>query len=100
MTATLAPIPLGRVVMTRGVAELVRQRPVMAESILAWLRRHAVNDCPNLSDDDRRANALAMRDGDRVLTWWHGLSATGAPKLYIITEWDRSATTVLLADEY
>lgn len=100
MTAALSPIPLGRCVMTAGVAALVRQQPALAAQIATWIRRHAVNDCPDLSEHDRHANEDAIRDGDRVLTSWTVKTADDDVKLFVITEWDRSLTTVLRADEY
>jgi hypothetical protein len=100
VTATTAPIPLGRLVMTNGVAELIASDDGQGVRVLAWIARHARNDCPNLSEHDRQANEDAIRDGDRVLTHWTLPTADGDVKVYVITEWDRSLTTVLRADEY
>ena len=46
--------------------------------------------------DDRRANDRAVRDGERVLSAY----ATAAGRVWLITEWDRSATTLLLPEEH
>ena len=46
--------------------------------------------------DDRRANDRAVRDGDRVLS----ASETAAGRAWLLTDWDRSATTLLLPEEY
>lgn len=101
MTAqATVPIPLGRLVMTAGVAELVGQRPALAAAIGAWIGRHAVNDCPNLDAHDRAANDAAIRDGDRVLTAWTLADTGGDGRLWIITEADRSSTCVLFPSEY
>ena len=100
MTATAAPIPLGRLMMTRGVCELVRQQPAASLALPAWIRRHARNDCPNLSADDRAANAWAIEAGERVLTSWTLPLRSGDVTIWLITEADRSATTVLLPSEY
>lgn len=99
MTATVAHIPLGRLVMTAGVADLVRQHPALAQQIVDWLRRHRVNDCPNLDDHDRAANAWAIEAGERVLTSWT-FGDGCLIEVWLITEWDRSQTTVLLPSEY
>ncbi|MFZ4860331.1 MAG: plasmid related protein [Desulfuromonadaceae bacterium] len=48
-------------------------------------------------DDDRVANELALQSGDRLFSAY---KREGLPKLWIITESDRSVTTVLFPDEY
>jgi len=85
---------LGQLVMTAGVAELIRQGRINPS---AYLRRHLTGDWGDLCDDDRRSNDAALKSGDRLLS-----SYQVAPdlKLWIITEWDRSVTTLLLPDEY
>jgi len=46
---------------------------------------------------DQKANKQAIRDGDRILSWYQ---ISGKIRILIITEADRSATTVMLANEY
>lgn len=84
---------LGRVVATRGaIAELTN------DDIKVALGRHAVGDWGNLLDeDDRQANEQALQDGARLLSAYR--SSAGV-KFWIITESDRSVTTVLLPEEY
>lgn len=60
------------------------------------LRRHARGDWGDLDDSDRDLNVRALAEGSRVLSAY-GVSGL---KLYVITESDRSYTTVLLASEY
>jgi hypothetical protein len=67
----------------------------------AAARSHIIDLCealgqPRPADLDRRANDRAVRDGDRVLSAYE----TAAGRVWIITEWDRSATTLLLPEEY
>lgn len=100
MTATVAPIPLGRLVMTASVAALVREQPALARMMGVWLARHARNDCPTLSDEDRAANAWSITAGERVLTSWPLGSEDDAERVWILTEWDRSQTTVMLPSDY
>jgi hypothetical protein len=50
-----------------------------------------------LCDEDRRANDAALRDGDRLLSSY---AVSPTQQLWIITEYDRSVTTLLLPDEY
>lgn len=61
------------------------------------LRRHARSDWGDLDDEDRRANDRALQEGTRLLSAYHSTHGT---KFWIITEGDRSVTTVLLPDEY
>lgn len=99
MTAATAPIPLGRTVTTPGVADVVGRHPWLLSALRVWLGKHARGECHHQSEDDRAANAAAIRDGDRVFTSW----ATGiadAPIIWLITEADRSSTCFLLPQEY
>lgn len=54
-------------------------------------------DWGDVSDKDRVENELALQEGDRLFSVY---MKEGQPKLWIITEWDRSATTVLFPEEY
>jgi hypothetical protein len=53
----------------------------------------------DLCKGDKEANDEALIEGqeDRILSAYHGSNGT---KFYIITEYDRSATTILLPEEY
>ena len=85
----------GQVVMTAGVDELVRQGRLNPSP---YLRRHLHGDWGDLSDDDRRQNDAALKSGEDRL--FSSYQVTRDLKLWIITEWDRSVTTLLLPSEY
>jgi len=85
----------GQVVMTAGVDELVRQGRL---NPTPYLRRHLHGDWGDLSDDDRRLNDAALKSGEDRL--FSSYQVTRDLKLWIITEWDRSVTTLLLPSEY
>ena len=85
----------GQVVMTAGVDELVRQGRLNPSP---YLRRHLHGDWGDLSDDDRRLNDAALQSGEDRL--FSSYQVTRDLKLWIITEWDRSVTTLLLSSEY
>jgi len=94
-TATQTPvIPMGRLVATRGVDELVRQGQL---NPIPYLRRHLTVDWGDVCDSDRRSNNAALRREERLLSSYQ---VTPTLKLWIITEWDRSVTTLLLPHEY
>lgn len=99
MTAA-TPIRLGQTRMTPGVAALVAAHPWLREALSIWLQKHVVNDCPHLDDEDRQANTWAIQAGERVLTIWRVPLSSGTETIWVITERDRSSTTVLLPSEY
>ncbi|MDR3213291.1 MAG: hypothetical protein LBT71_05150 [Azoarcus sp.] len=85
----------GQVVMTSGIAERVQQGLL---NPLSYLARHLGGDWGDLCEDDRRQNNAALKSGkDRLFSSY---PVTPDLKLWIITEWDRSVTTLLLPDEY
>ncbi len=85
---------LGQVVATPGA---LRALEVSGESPLEYLRRHVSGDWGELDEEDRRENELSLREGFRLVSSYHLKSGD---KLWIITEADRSVTTLLLPDEY
>jgi len=92
-------IPLGRIVMTRGVNNAVADDAQLAKQIIGWLASHRRGECPHLDEHDRGANRRAIAIVERVLTSWP-TGRTDQPTLWIITERDRSVTTLLWPDEY
>lgn len=85
-------LPLGRIVATPGALAELDQ-----ESVLEGLRRHANCDWGNLGEEDLQANDQAALHGARVLSSYRARSGA---ELWVITEADRSVTTVLLPKEY
>jgi len=83
---------LGRLLATPGIRETIPAREQVAA-----LRRHAQGDWGEVSEHDWQANEDALVGGARILSAY--VSGTGE-KFWIITEADRSATTMLLPDEY
>jgi hypothetical protein len=88
-----APLPLGRVVATPGALNLLSE---IGEDPFDFLARHAAGDWGELCAFDRRQNEIALRDGYRVLSSYD----FPAGRVWIITEADRSITTILLPEEY
>lgn len=88
-----APIfPVGRLVCTQGAeAELTPFDVSLA------LNRHSQADWGDCCPEDRKSNDEALKCGSRLFSVYHAENGT---KFWIITEWDRSATTVLLPHEY
>lgn len=84
---------LGR---TLATPEALRQLNRLGIPPIQLIARHASGDWGDLCAEDKQANEDAIQDGDRILSAY---KLEGA-KFYVITEADRSATTVLLAGEY
>ena len=88
-----APLPLGRIVTTPGALKLLSD---IEEDPFGYIARHAAGDWGELCAFDRRQNQIALREGLRVLSSYE----VPAGKVWIITEADRSVTTILLPEEY
>ncbi|CAJ0792721.1 hypothetical protein [Ralstonia holmesii] len=87
-------LPLGQLVATPAAVAALATAGV---SVFKLLNRHARGDWGDLSAEDLALNDLAAITGQRVLSSY--LLGNGQ-KVWIITEWDRSVTTVLLPEDY
>lgn len=89
-------ISLGQVVSTAGVADWMNGSISLHAAVCGCIERHRGGDWGEVCQEDRNANDAAARDGERLLSAY----TVGSRKIWIITEWDRSVTTVLFPDEY
>lgn len=89
-----ARFPLGVLVATPGALDAII---AAGDAIETFVSRHSVCDWGELERDDIMLNNLAVSRGERLLSAYH---TSKGVKLWIITEADRSATTVLLPSEY
>lgn len=87
-----AKFPFGQIVSTPNALNCIP-----ADEMLAALRRHLSGDWGTLDKEDWNTNERALRHGGRLFSAY--LSITGQ-KFWIITEADRSVTTVLLPEDY
>jgi len=85
---------LGLVVATPAALDEMEQA---RQSPAELLNRHKTGDWGDLCEDDCQANTLALEQGERILSAYE--LSTGS-RVYVITEWNRSATTILLPSEY
>jgi hypothetical protein len=90
-TIPVAVIRLGRIVVTPNALESLTQ-----VDILTGIQRHQAGDWGNLTDDNRAANDRALAEGGRILSAYQ---ATNGTRFWIITESDRSTTTILLPED-
>jgi hypothetical protein len=86
--------PLGQVVATPGALALLAEHKLLPQT---FIERHACGDWGTLNEFDRQQNEEALAEGNRLFSRYE--VAPGAI-LWLITEWDRSATTLLLPSEY
>ena len=82
----------GRVVATPGALNLAEQ----GTDLRGYLSRHLAGDWGDLCQEDIQENDFSLGNGYRILSAYK----TRAGRLWIITEADRSATTLLLPEEY
>ena len=87
-----AKFPLGRLVATPNALENIPN-----PEILSALQRHLTGDWGDVDEHDRKENEFSLKEGFRLLSVYR--SARGV-KFWIITEADRSRTTVLLPQDY
>ncbi|MBX7208660.1 MAG: hypothetical protein K1X78_10130 [Verrucomicrobiaceae bacterium] len=87
-----AKFPLGNLVSTPGALEVLTHPEIMSA-----LSRHITGDWGEVDAEDKRANDQSLIDGSRLLSAYRSQDGT---KFWIITEADRSVTTVLLPEEY
>jgi hypothetical protein len=89
----VALFPLGMICATPGALRAMVLHAIDATELLV---RHQSGDWGDLCDADRRDNERAVAEGSRILSSYR----VGTVKLWIITEYDRSITTILLPEEY
>ena len=83
---------LGRLLITPGAKETLEDSEVSQA-----LRRHASGDWGDVSEGDRQENELSVSRNLRIFSVYH---SSNGEKFWVITEADRSSTTVLLPEEY
>lgn len=86
--------PLGQVVATPGALAALQEAGDRPADLL---RRHVCGDWGEVDEEDQRENERSLEDDCRLLSAY---TLTGGARLWIITEADRSSTTLLLPSEY
>ena len=87
---------LGQVAVTPGVRELMNSGKF---NVLSLLRRHLAGDWGDLCSEDQRLNERSLQPGHEGCLF-SSYQIGPRLKVWVITEWDRSVTTVLLPIEY
>lgn len=92
MSITIRRFRLGRIVGTPECLEAVAEG-----EILLALRWHMAGNWGEISEEDKASNEQALKDGNRLLSAYRTYEGI---KFWVITEADRSVTTLLLPEEY
>lgn len=91
---TTARFPLGRLFMTHGAIEALEDA---GQSPQEFISRHVRLEQGELCEDDHKENLFSV---DKELRIFSAFKTAKDVKLWVITEADRSATTLLRPDEY
>src|SRR5436309_2596409 len=86
--------PLGKLAATPGALEAIERA---GQTPIEFLRRHASCDWGEVGPEDAQENERSLREGFRLLSAY---TTKLEDRLWIITEADRSVTTILLPEEY
>ena len=84
---------LGDIVSTPAIEALERTE----QSLIEFLRRHVTGDWGDLCQEDKDENELSVWEDYRILSSYQ---SSAGERLWVITEHDRSVTTLLLPSEY
>ncbi len=87
---------LGTIVFTSGIDYEARKNYKFFCDVLDSLNKYTNKNWGDLCDEDKEANDYALDHGERIVAKYETLKGP----IYIITEWDRSVTTILFTDEY
>jgi hypothetical protein len=91
---TLVRFPLGQIVATPGALTALTEA---GDSPASFLRRHVVGDWGEINQEDRQENERSVASGCRLLSAY---TTSQGIRIWVITEADRSSTTILLPEEY
>ena len=94
----MSEFDLGTLVTTQDVHDKMTRDSQFAEFVYTCIARHENGDWGDLCGSDKNQNDEAVRTGDDRI--FSAYAYHPDCRIWIITEWDRSATTVLFPDEY
>ena len=88
---------LGELVQTSGIYARACEDEKFFDYVQKCFGRFMDCDWGEMCEEDKEMNDLALKDGGRIFASYE---KEGMPKIWIITEWDRSVTTILFPSEY
>lgn len=96
----MSKFTFNQLVSTRGVADLMESSPDFQTFVRACYRRYINGDWGDLDPDDAKQNDEAVKSGEDRIMAAYIHPAHPDWKIWMITEWDRSVTTILFPSEY
>jgi hypothetical protein len=96
----MARFEMGTVCVTRGVNNLIADNKEFAKFVHQCFKRFTCCDWGELCESDKRQNDDALKNNDNRLLAAYEHAEHPDWRLWIITEWDHSATTALFPSEY
>lgn len=87
---------LGQIAINRIVLNRMNDNPMFGQEVGVAFQRHASGDWGNLCEEDKQMNDEGLKGDGRLFSVYD----TSQGKIWIITERDRSATTILFPNEY
>ena len=93
MNTTNSKFPLGQIVITKNALGVLDNGSVNK----TFLTKYINCDWGELCEEDKKLNDEALIHGDRILAAYRDANGT---KFWIITEHDRSCTTILMPEDY
>ena len=91
---------MGHIVATRGVDERMQKDRIFAAFVSKSLRLYENCDWGQTCKEDKKENDSAVENGERIHAVYEQAGVREPMKIWIITEWDRSVTTILFPEEY
>ena len=92
----MSKLTLGEVVVTARIDSAMSESPAFHSEVATALGKYSNLDWGDTCEEDCITNNQALANNERILAVYN----TCKGKIWIITEWDRSVTTVLFPDEY
>lgn len=96
----MSKFSIGKLVATRRISERIGKDPAFGAFISEIIKRYERCDWGDLPNQDKRMNSKAVKCGGRILAAYIYSDSKSAEVIWIITESDRSVTTVLFRSEY
>ena len=94
----MSKFALGEIVSTSGIDARSKDDPAFYQFVCESIMRYAQCDWGDSDEEDKKTNDDAVRYGERILAAY--IYPKTQERIWIVTEWDRSVTTVLFPDEY
>jgi len=97
MGARKPKFKMGDVVITEEIDRLIKSFPKFKNYVCKCVERHSECDWGNMEEAEKKENRFAIKHGERIFSAY---KSDRYPNIFVVTERDRSITTVLCAEEW